>query len=97
MTKTPAIAFGPRPEPGECYVCEIELLAHDEPRFTARDDTGELCPDCVGELDPPRSAALRALAYSQRQTRTLPPETPSIEAFFTVLAAGLRELRDYTK
>lgn len=66
MTTTVHIVFEPRPEPGECYVCEIELGAHDGPRFGARDGSGELYPDCLGEVDPPRSAALRALAYAQR-------------------------------
>jgi hypothetical protein len=96
-TPAPAITFGPRDEPGECVVCDIELPARGAPLFRYTDPHGETCGDCADDVDPARGAALRTLNAAYRAACTLPAETPSIDAYFTSIASGLRLLRDHVR
>jgi len=93
MTATPAIVFEPRPHPGECRVCEIDLPARLEPGFAVRADFGELCADCFDEIDPARAAALRILNRVNAARARLRPG-PATAAYLDALGAGLRAVRE---
>lgn len=93
MTTSPAIVLEPRPHPGECQVCEIELAARLEPGFAVRIDSGELCPDCFDAIDPARAAALRILNRVNAARARLRPG-PATVAYFDALGAGLRAVRE---